>query len=450
MTKEERLGSERLGKLMLTMALPGIAAQVINILYNVVDRIYIGHIPGVGSAALTGVGVTLPLITFISAFSAFVGRGGAPLSAIHLGKGEREQAERLMGTGAALLVVFTLVLMAVFYLFQRPLLFAFGASKETIGYASSYLSLYLIGTLSVQLTLGLNPYITFQGQSVIGMLTIVVGAVLNLILDPIFIFLLDWGVKGAAIATVISQTVSAAWILSFLFGKKATLRLRLCYLRPDKAFTKRIFSLGISPFIMTSTESLISIVMNRGLQIYGGDLYVGSLTIMQSVMQLMSAPLAGFTQGIQPIISYNYGAGNITRVRAAYRRMLLICESFSFAATMIAILFPGFFAGFFTKDADLIELVAKKMPVFICGMLIFGLQMAIQPTFIALGQAKVSMFIAALRKVILLVPLALILPIFFGVNGVYYAEPISDILSALTCTVLFFVFIPKILKKEPQ
>jgi putative MATE family efflux protein len=433
---------------MASMAIPTMVAQVINILYNLVDRIYIGHIPGVGSAALTGVGVTLPLIVFISAFSAFVGNGGAPLSAIWMGKGDHNRAEQIMGSGVFLLGVFTLALMAVFYLFQTPLLYAFGASEATIGYAKSYLSWYLVGTLSVELALGLNPYIIFQGQSTIGMLSILIGAVLNLVLDPLFIFVFQMGVTGAAIATVISQTVSAVWVVLFLTGKKATLKLRRKNLKPHWPSIRSICSLGISPFVMRATESLISVVMNRGLQTYGGDLYVGSLTIMQSVMQFFSSPISGFTSGVQPIISYNFGAGNFKRVKATYRRMILLCGSFSFVATLLVMIFPTFFAGLFTQDAELIALVGRKMPLFMCGMLVFGLQMSIQPTFLALGQAKVSLFIAMLRKVILLVPLALILPKFMGVDGVYYAEPISDILSATTATVLFCVLIRRILSEE--
>jgi putative MATE family efflux protein len=448
MTREERLGSASLNKLMASMAIPTMVAQVINILYNLVDRIYIGHIPGVGSAALTGVGVTLPLIVFISAFSAFVGNGGAPLSAIWMGKGDHNRAEQIMGSGVFLLGVFTLALMAVFYLFQTPLLYAFGASEATIGYAKSYLSWYLVGTLSVELALGLNPYIIFQGQSTIGMLSILIGAVLNLVLDPLFIFVFQMGVTGAAIATVISQTVSAVWVVLFLTGKKATLKLRRKNLKPHWPSIRSICSLGISPFVMRATESLISVVMNRGLQTYGGDLYVGSLTIMQSVMQFFSSPISGFTSGVQPIISYNFGAGNFKRVKATYRRMILLCGSFSFVATLLVMIFPAFFAGLFTQDAELIALVGRKMPLFMCGMLVFGLQMSIQPTFLALGQAKVSLFIAMLRKVILLVPLALILPKFMGVDGVYYAEPISDILSATTATVLFCVLIRRILSEE--
>lgn len=445
---ESRMGTERIGRLMVSMAVPSIIAQIINILYNIVDRIYIGHIPGVGAAALTGVGITFPIITLISAFSAFVGMGGAPLAAIWMGKGDRKHAEKILGSGACLLVIFTIVLMAVFYLFQKPFLYMFGASDATIGYSLDYMSIYLLGTLFVELALGLNPFIIFQGRSRIAMISIVIGAVVNIALDPLFIFVFGWGVKGAAIATVLSQAVSAAWNVNFLMGKKSSLRLSFCNIRPDFRIMGQICSLGISPFIMRATESLISIVLNRGLQMYGGDLYVGSLTIMQSVLQLFSAPLTGFTQGVQPIISYNYGAGKFDRVKKLYRSMIAVSFTISFVANMTAMCFPALYASLFTNDEELIVLVSRVMPVFLFGMLFFGLQNGIQPTFLALGQAKISLFIAMFRKVILLVPLALVLPRFFGVMGIYYAEPISDIISAATACILFALNIKKILSKE--
>lgn len=445
---DNKLETANLNKLMFSMAIPTIIAQLINILYNVVDRIYIGHIPGVGASALTGVGIALPIITLISAFSAFVGMGGAPLSSIWYGKGDKEQAEKILGNGAFLLMVFTVLLMLVFYVWQKPILYAFGASESTIGYAGEYLSWYLLGTLSVELALGLNTYIIAQGNSRVAMLAVLIGALLNIALDPVFIFVLELGVKGAAMATVISQTVSAIWVVGFLIGKKAVLKLRKKYLKPDGKVIKNICSLGISPFVMRATESLISIVMNRGLVKYGGDNYVGALTIMQSVMQLTSAPIAGFTQGVQPIISFNFGAGNFKRVKQTYRRMIGICGGFSFVATVFVMVFPAIFAAMFTKDAQVLEIVCAKMPLFMCGGMVFGVQMAIQPTFLALGQAKISLFIAMLRKVILLVPLALILPYFMGADGVYTAEPIADFGSAIIASLLFMLNINKILSKD--
>lgn len=447
-SKEERMGTERIATLMFSMAVPSVIAQVINILYSIIDRIYIGHIQGVGAAALTGVGLTFPVITLISAFSAFAGVGAAPLASIWLGKGDREHAEKILGSAVFMLLVFSIILMGTFYLFQRPFLYMFGASDATIGYAVNYLSIYLAGTLFVEFSLGLNPFIISQGQSKIAMLSILIGAVINIVLDPIFIFGLGMGVQGAAIATVISQFVSAAWNISFLAGKNSSLKIIAARIRPDLKIMKSVFALGISPFIMRATESLISVVLNRGLQMYGGDLYVGALTIMQSVLQLFSAPLAGFTQGIQPIISYNFGAGKFDRVKKLYRSMIGVSFLICFLATLTAISFPAFYASFFTNDAELISIVSLVMPVFMFGMLIFGLQNGIQPTFLALGQAKISLFIAVLRKVILLVPLAIILPKFFGVMGIYYAEPISDILSALTALILFALNINRILSQE--
>ena len=442
------MGTEKIPSLMIRMAIPSVIAQVINILYNIVDRIYIGHISGVGAAALTGVGLTFPIITLISAFSAFVGSGGAPLASIWMGKNDKKHAEKILGTGVFMLLCFSLILMAGFLIFQRPLLYAFGASDATIGYAMEYLTIYLIGTVFVEIALGLNPFIIAQGRSGTAMMSIVIGAVINIVLDPIFIFGFHMGVKGAAIATVISQAVSAAWNVKALMDKKAVLKIVPACIRPDLRVIGQIFSLGISPFIMRSTESLISIVLNHQLQKFGGDLYVGSLTIMQSVMQLFSAPLSGYTQGVQPIVSYNFGAGKFDRVRTTYRYMIFGSFLISFVTAASAMIFPEFYAMMFTNEGDLVALTGKVMPVFMAGMLIFGLQNGIQPTFLGLGQAKISLFIALLRKVILLVPLALIFPNFFGVMGVYYAEPVADMTSAVIASILFLCNIRKILTME--
>ena len=446
--KEQRMATEGIGRLMLSMAIPSVVAQVINILYNIVDRIYIGHIEGVGMEALTGVGVTFPIITLISAFSAFVGAGGAPLASIWLGKGDRKRAEKILGNGVSLLILFTIFLMLLFYLFQTPLLYLFGASDATIGYASAYINIYLLGTIFVELALGLNTFIISQGQSKVAMAAVLIGAAANITLDPVFIFGLKMGVRGAAYATVISQALSALWTVGFLVGPKSSLTIRLWALKPELRTIGSVMALGVSPFIMRATESLISIVLNNGLQQYGGDIYVGSLTIMQSVMQMYSAPLGGFTQGVQPIISYNFGAGNFDRVRKLYRWMIGISFGAAAGATLLTMIFPGFFAGMFTNDENLVALVQQVMPLFVCGMLVFGLQQGIQPTFLALGQAKISLFIAIFRKVILLIPLALILPLKFGVMGIYYAEPISDVTSATVATILFLVNIKKIVSKE--
>ena len=408
-TSDNRImGAEKIPRLMLQMAIPSIIAQVINILYNIVDRIYIGHISGVGAAALTGVGLTFPIITLISAFSAFVGTGGAPLASIWMGKNDKKHAEKILGTGVFMLLCFSVVLMVLFLIFQRPLLYAFGASDATIGYAMEYLTIYLLGTVFVEIALGLNPFIIAQGRSTTAMMSIVIGAVINIVLDPVFIFVFHMGVKGAAIATVISQAVSAAWNVKALVDKKAVLKIIPSCIRPELRVMGQIFSLGISPFIMRSTESLISIVLNHQLQKFGGDLYVGSLTIMQSVMQLFSAPLNGYTQGVQPIVSYNFGAGKFDRVKTTYRYMIAGSFLISFLTAASAMIFPEFYTMMFTNEQELITLTGKVMPIFMTGMLIFGLQNGIQPTFLGLGQAKISLFIALLRKVILLVPLALI------------------------------------------
>ncbi len=447
-TREERMATESIGKLMASMTLPAILAQIINILYSVIDRIYIGHMEGVGANALTGVGVTFCITMFVSAFSAFISNGAAPLAAIWLGKGDREHAEKILGNSVSFLLVCTVVLMTVFYAFQEPLLYMFGASDATIGYAMDYLSIYLSGTLFVELALGLNAFIICQSQPKTAMFSVLIGAVANIVLDPIFIFGLNMGVKGAATATVISQGLSAAWVMAFLFGKKSSLKIRRSCMRMEKGILGSVFSLGISPFIMSATESFISIVLNHGLQVYGGDMYVGSLTIMQSIMQLFSAPINGFTQGMTPIVSYNYGAKNFDRVKKLYRWMIGMCFGFRFLSTATSMIFPAFYAGFFTNEAELVALTGKVMPIFMAGMLVFGLQNGIQPTFLALGQAKISLFIAVLRKIILLIPLAIILPHFMGVMGVYWAEPVSDIISATMASLLFLFNIKKILSEE--
>ena len=448
LSKETKMGEAPIVRLMITLSLPSIIAQVINILYNIVDRIFIGHIEGVGATALTGVGLTFPILMLVTAFSTFSSQGGAALAAMELGKGDRKKAEKILGSCVWLLILFSIFLMAVFYVFHVPFLYIFGASNETIPYASSYLNIYLAGTIFVEMALGLNSYIIVQGRSGIAMCSILVGALVNVILDPLFIFGFGLGVRGAAAATVISQFISALWNILFLCGKKSTLKIRKKYIRCDTKVVGRILALGISPFVMKSTECLIQIVMNRQLQIFGGDLYVGTMTIMQSVMQLMYAPITGFTQGVSPMISYNFGAQKFDRVKKTYRIMILTCLVFGFCSTATEVLFPKFYGGLFTSDTQLIALIGQVMPVFVCGMLVFGAQDGIQSTFLALGQAKISLFVAMLRKVILLVPLALILPHFFGIMGVYYAEPVSDILSVSTAAVLFTITVRRLLSKK--
>ncbi|MCI9411975.1 MAG: MATE family efflux transporter [Eubacterium sp.] len=449
MTNEEKLGSAPLFRLMMSMGIPTLVAQIINLLYNIIDRIYIGHIPEVGATALTGVGLALPMIVIISAFSAFVGAGGAPLSAIALGRGQKEEAERILGNGFSLLLIFSAFLMILFFIIKRPVLFLIGASDATFPFANEYMTIYIFGTLFVQISLGMNPYITAQGCSRTAMLSVLIGAVLNIALDPLFIFGFGMGIRGAALATVISQFVSAVWVLRFLTRKERAMGIRKNYLRIRGKIVAKIMSLGVAPFIMQATESFISIVMNSGLQRYGGDMYVGTLTIMQSVMQFVSIPVSGFTQGVQPIMSYNFGAGNIERVKKTYFTMLGIVMSYTILLTISIMAIPGIFARMFTDSSELISLVEKILPVFVCGMLVFGVQMSSQTTFLALGQARISLFIALLRKVILLIPLAIILPKLTGdVMFIYYAEPISDVTSALTCGILFACLFGKILKRS--
>ena len=447
-TKDNRLGTENITRLMISLAIPSVLAQIVNVLYNIVDRIYIGRIPGVGAVALTGVGVTFPIITIISAFSGFASGGGAPLAAIALGQGDRKRAERILGNCVSMLLFFTVILMAFFFVFQKPLLYVFGASDNTIGYSSTYISIYLLGTVFVELAVGLNTFISAQGQARTAMFSVLIGAVVNIVLDPIFIFVFHMGVAGAAVATIISQALSAAWVLRFLCSEKSGIRLKKAGMKLDFSLIGQIMALGVSPFVMSATESAITIVMNHGLQVYGGDLYVGSMTILQSVLQLVFVPISGFTNGVQPIISYNFGAGKFDRVKMTIKRMISITFLAAFVYVFFAMLRPGLFARLFTTDEDLIALVKKVLPVYIAGMSVFGVQSGVQSSFLGLGQAKISLCIALLRKVILLIPLALILPRFFGVMGVYYAEPVADILSVLTAGTLFLLNIRKILSKE--
>lgn len=447
-TKDNRLGTENITRLMISLAIPSVLAQIVNVLYNIVDRIYIGRIPGVGAVALTGVGVTFPIITIISAFSGFASGGGAPLAAIALGQGDRKRAERILGNCVSMLLFFTVILMAFFFVFQKPLLYVFGASDNTIGYSSTYISIYLLGTVFVELAVGLNTFISAQGQARTAMFSVLIGAVVNIVLDPIFIFVFHMGVAGAAVATIISQALSAAWVLRFLCSEKSGIRLKKAGMKLDFSLIGQIMALGVSPFVMSATESAITIVMNHGLQVYGGDLYVGSMTILQSVLQLVFVPISGFTNGVQPIISYNFGAGKFDRVKMTIKRMISITFLAAFVYVVFAMLRPGLFARLFTTDEDLIALVKKVLPVYIAGMSVFGVQSGVQSSFLGLGQAKISLCIALLRKVILLIPIALILPRFFGVMGVYYAEPVADILSVLTASTLFLLNIRKILSKE--
>ena len=440
---EERLGTERMLPLIFKMALPAVAAQFVNLLYSIVDRVYIGHIPGIGTDALAGVGVTTSLIILISSFSAIVGGGGAPLAAIALGQGDRVRAGKILGNGFVLLILFTLLTSFIAYTFMEPILLFTGASANTLEYAVDYLSIYLLGTIFVEISTGLNSFINAQGRPAIAMFSVLIGALLNIILDPIFIFGFNMGVKGAALGTVLSQACSAAWVLTFLFSKRASLPLEKPYMKLDRKIILSILALGVSPFIMASTESLVGFVLNSSLKEFG-DIYISALTILQSAMQFASVPLTGFAQGFVPIISYNYGHGDKQRVKECFRIVLITMFSFNLLLMLFMILFPSTVASAFTSDERLIETVRWTMPVFLGGMTIFGLQRACQNMFVALGQARISIFIALLRKAILLIPL---LPHFMGVTGVYAAEAISDATAAICCTLLFFWQFPKILGK---
>jgi putative MATE family efflux protein len=435
---EEALASAPVGPLMFKLALPAVAAQLINMLYNIVDRIYIGHIPEVGRTALTGLGVTFPILMLISAFTAFAGMGGAPLASIHLGAGDREGAEKILGNSTTLLLCLAAVLTTLFSVVKEPLLMAFGASEDTIGYALDYISIYLMGTVFVQLALGLNAYITAQGRALVAMCSVLIGAVLNILLDPVFIFGFQMGVKGAALATIISQGVSACWVVGFLCSGRSGLRIRRKNMGLDPKVIASIAALGIAPFIMQSTESLVTVVLNSGLQHYGGDLYVGTITVMQSVMQMVVMPVQGITQGVQPIMSYNFGAKNYQRVRQVFRLLLRTTLTVTVAAFLVVTVFPRPLALIFNDDRELVELVGRVMPIFFGGIWAFGAQIACQSAFMAMGQAKTSLFLALLRKVILLVPLAIILPLVTrNVMGIYVAEPVADILASATTLTLF-------------
>ena len=440
--KAADLGSGKVGKLLFSLALPTILSQIVNMLYNLVDRVYIGHmqpVDTVGALALTGVGVCLPVILIVSAFSALMAMGGAPRASIQEGRGDLQGAEHIMGNAFTLLLCTSLVLTVVLQLFAEPLLLTFGASENTIGYALSYLKIYSLGTIFVQMTLGMNAYITAQGFTTVSMKTVLIGAILNTILDPIFIFVLGLGVRGAALATILSQAVSALWVLRFLTGSQTKWKLRRENLKPVPAVFLPCLALGLSPFIMQSTESLISVCFNSSLLKYGGDIAVGAMTVLISIMQLAMMPLQGLTQGAQPIISYNFGARNPQRVREAFRCLLLSCVTYSMTLWALVQLFPRTFALIFNNDPALVEYAAWALRVYMAATGIFGVQIACQQTFIALGNAKTSLFLAILRKIILLIPLIFILPHFFTdkVFAVFLAEPVADVLAVTTTAVMF-------------
>lgn len=438
--KEADLGKDSLGPLLLKLALPAILAQIINVLYNMVDRMYIGHIPKVGPSALTGVGVTMPVIMAISAFAALVSMGGAPRVSIMLGRGEHPKAEKILGNCTVMLVIMAIILTAVFLIWGEPILMVFGASEATIGYALDYMRIYALGTIFVQLALGLNAFINAQGYAKIGMITVAIGALCNIVLDPIFIFSMSMGVKGAALATIISQAISSIFVVYFLTSKRSGLRIKLDNLKLDFQVILPCLALGLSPFIMQFTESVISVCFNTSLLKYGGDIAVGSMTILTSVMQFSMLPLQGLTQGAQPIISFNYGAENIDRVKRAFKLLLKISLSYSMLLWAVAMFIPDTFIYIFTSHGELATYTRWAIRIYMAASGIFGIQIACQQTFIAIGNAKTSVFLAVLRKVLVLIPLIFILPMFIENQAfaVFLAEPIADTIAVSVTATLFY------------
>ena len=438
--KEANLGEDRIGGLLFKLALPAILAQVINLLYNLVDRMYIGHIAKVGSVALTGLGVTMPFIMCVSAFAALVSMGGAPRASIMMGRGNREEAERILGNCTSMLVIVAVIVTAVSQIWGTDILMLFGASESTLPYAWAYMQIYSIGTIFVQLALGLNAFINAQGFAKTGMLTVVIGAVCNIILDPIFIFGLHMGVWGAALATIISQGISCVWIVRFLLGRQTTLRIRKENLRIRPKTVGPCIALGVAPFIMQFTESVLNICFNTSLLKYGGDVAVGAMTILSSVMQMSMLPIQGLTQGAQPIIGFNYGAKKMDRVKKTFRLLLLSCVTFTAVIWLICMMLPQAFILIFTDQAELIAFTKWAMRIYMAVSLIFGVQISCQQTFIALGNAKTSVFLALLRKVLLLIPLIYILPAFMEdkLMAVFLAEPVADVIAVTTTSILFY------------
>ena len=445
---KEFLGTAPVGRLLFKLALPTVVAQLVNMLYNVVDRIYIGHIEGYGDLALTGVGVCLPLIMIVSAFAALVGSGGAPRASIAMGEGDYEKAERILGGCFGLQLIISAVLTAVLLIWNKPLLLAFGASENTISYATEYMSVYAVGTLFVQLTLGMNAFISAQGFTRVSMLSVVIGAAANIVLDPLFIFGFGLGVRGAAIATVLSQAASTVWILLFLLGKKTHLKLRPGYMLPVPSIVLPCIALGLASFVMQSSESVIAICFNTSLRTFGGDVAVGAMTILSSVMQFAMLPMTGVAQGAQPILSYNYGAKNPDRVKHTYKLLLISCVIYSVTLWVAVMCFPQLFVGMFTDKPALADFAAPMLRIYYAGMVLFGIQIACQMTFVSLGQALCSVTVAIMRKFVLLLPLIYLVPMLVKnkTTGVYLAEPIADVISVAFTAVLFAIVFRRAMK----
>lgn len=443
------LGSEPVGRLLLKLAIPTVIAQLVNMLYNIVDRIYIGHIPEEGSAALTGVGVCMPLIMIVSAFAALISSGGAPKASIRMGEGKDDEAERILGGCFVLQLIISAVLTAILLIWNRDILLAFGASENTIDYASDYMSVYAVGTVFVQLTLGMGAFITTQGYAKVGMITVLIGAACNIALDPIFIFGFDMGVRGAAVATIISQAVSCAWVICFLCGKKTKLKLKKENLRIDARLIFPCVALGLSTFIMQGSESVISVCFNSSLLKYGGDIAVGAMTILTSVMQFAMMPMQGVAQGAQPILSYNFGARNAQRVKKTFRLLLVTCLAYSTVLWAAIMLFPEGFASIFTPDAALVAFTAPALRIYCGVLLIFGIQVASQMTFVSIGNAPCSIMVAVVRKFVLLLPLIYIMPRVMAdqTMAVYSAEPIADVIAVSFTAILFAFQFRKAMRK---
>ena len=448
--RENDLGRDPIGKLLLRLAVPTVTAQLVNALYNIVDRIYIGHIPGEGDLALTGLGICFPVILFVSAISALVGMGGGSRAVVRMGEGKLDEANKILGNCTLLLMILGLSATVVFQLCKEPMLYLFGATENTIGYSMDYLNIYLYGSIFVELALGLNFFITSQGFSTVGMASVIIGAVVNIVLDPILIFGLNMGVKGAALATITAQAVSAVWVVRFLCGRRTKLRIQRRLLRLDAKVLAPVLALGLSPFIMQSTESLVNIAFNSSLKTYGGDPAVGAMTICSSIMQVFSLLFQGLSQGAQPIVGYNYGAGQLDRVKRTFRLLFFSSLCFSCAACAALELFPGLFVSLFNDKPELVEIAVWALHIYAAGMFMLGVQFSCQQTFVALGQTRVSLFLALLRKVILLIPLILLLPRFLSdqVFAVFLAEPVADILAATTTGAIFFWRLPRILEKR--
>ena len=445
------LGTQPIGRLLLKLALPTVAAQLINMLYNIVDRMYIGHIKDVGALALTGVGVCMPLIMIISAFAALVGNGGAPRASIYMGKKDTDTAQKILGNCFSLQIILSIILTIILLIGNKTFLLAFGASENTISYAVNYMNIYALGTIFVQLTLGMNAFITAQGFAKTGMLSVLTGAVANIVLDPVFIFGMNMGVRGAALATIISQTLSCIWVLSFLFGKKTFLKIKPENLRLHAKIILPCVALGSSLFIMQASESIISVCFNSSLLKYGGDIAVGAMTILTSVMQFAMLPLQGLGQGAQPIMSYNYGAKNNDRVRKTFRLLLKVSFGYSIVLWAIVMLLPQMFAMMFTSDNDLLSFTSQALRIYMASMFMFGIQIACQMAFNALGKAKDSIIVAVMRKFILLIPLIYIMPAIFKANqtnAVYMAEPVADFIAVCFTAILFAFEFKKAMKEN--